>query len=295
VAGLSNQSGCFNLFFGDATGFSHVSGDNNIFLGQAAGFNDRVGINNTMIGLSAGITSLSGANNIIFGTFADVSVGTLSGVIVLGAGAVATQSFSLAIGSTSTPLSGTIFGNLAATATSQALSTVGGTSDDWNANIATFTQNLSVFGTVLTTTGVNWIPTLSGTLPGAEITKRVSTSRGKIRGKIFYNFLNSGVTKNIFLRFANNNIFTDATNIIDAGNANQQTWIRTFEGILLPGNQFVFGPAQSNVEDGTRNNPFTTYGYTPGDPIYYQVGVSIGSVTSEFVAISGGYVSIVAN
>ena len=104
--------------------------------------------------------------------------------------------------------------------------------------------------------------------------------------------VNTTTNKNLYLRFANNNTFASSTNIINAGNANTQTWIRTFEGILLPGNQIIFSPYQGNVEDGLRNNPFTTYNYTPGDSIYYQVGLSIGSTGSEFVAISGGYFSI---
>jgi hypothetical protein len=102
---------------------------------------------------------------------------------------------------------------------------------------------------------------------------------------------NTTTNKNLYLRFANNNTFASSTNIINAGNANTQSWIRTFEGILLPGNQIIFSPSQGNVEDGLRNNPFTTYNYTPGDSIYYQIGLSIGT-GSEFVAISGGYISV---
>ena len=103
--------------------------------------------------------------------------------------------------------------------------------------------------------------------------------------------LNTIVNKTLYLRFSDNISFTGATNIINAGNANTQTLTRTFEGILLPGNQIIFSPSQGNVEDGTRNNPYTTYNYTPGASIYYQIGLSIGS-GSEFAAISGGYISI---
>jgi len=156
-----------------------------------------------------------------------------------------------------------------------------------------YTQNLSTYNTTLATIDptVLWISSLSGILPGTEISSRLSTSRGKIRGRIFMQMVNTTTNKNLYLRFANNNTFASSTNIINAGNANTQSWIRTFEGILLPGNQIIFSPYQGNVEDGLRNNPFTTYNYTPGDSIYYQVGLSIGT-GSEFVAISGGYVSI---
>jgi hypothetical protein len=177
------------------------------------------------------------------------------------------------------------------------------TSGSWNSNYTTtnsnssfwssYTQNFSTFNTNLATVdpSILWVSTLSGVLPGSEISNRLSTSRGKIRGKIFFNMVNSVTNKNLYLRFADNNTFTSATNIVNAGNANTQTLIRTFEGILLPGNQIIFSPSQGNVEDGVRNNPFTTYNYTPGASIFYQIGLSIGT-GSEFVAISGGYISV---
>ena len=179
----------------------------------------------------------------------------------------------------------------------------GGSSDQWNSNYTTtntnsanwsaYTQNFGTFNTNLATLDptILWVSTLSGVIPSTEIFGRLSTSRGKITGRIFMNTINSATNKTLYLRFANNNVFASPTNIINAGNATTQTLIRTFEGILLPGNQIIFNPSQGNVEDGVRSNPFTTYNYIPGDSIFYQIGLSIGS-GSEFVAISGGYISV---
>ena len=53
-----------------------------------------------------------GSNNIVIGNNANVATGSLSGVVVLGTGAVATDNYQLVIGSGTPPLSGFIRGSL---------------------------------------------------------------------------------------------------------------------------------------------------------------------------------------
>jgi hypothetical protein len=59
------------------------------------------------MGHRAGCTNTIGSNNIILGNLANVATNSLSGVIVLGAGATATNQNQLAMGSSTFPLSTT--------------------------------------------------------------------------------------------------------------------------------------------------------------------------------------------
>ncbi|NDG31072.1 tail fiber domain-containing protein [bacterium] len=114
AAGRLNTTGSCNNFLGYATGLNNSTGKRNNFLGYKAGFNNSTGFNNNFIGNCAGCANTIGSNNVIIGNTANVSTGSLSGVIVLGTNALATASNQLVIGSSTSPLSGVLFGSLSA-------------------------------------------------------------------------------------------------------------------------------------------------------------------------------------
>jgi len=114
-AGCANTGGCNNNFFGRCAGLSNTTGNYNNFIGNNAGRDNTTGNNNTFIGRNAGCTNTTGANNIIIGNGANVSTNALSGVIALGTGALASTNNQLVIGSTTSPVSGFINGNLSVT------------------------------------------------------------------------------------------------------------------------------------------------------------------------------------
>ena len=90
-AGGDNQTGSNNNFFGNIAGLANTTGNFNNFLGGSAGRFNISGRYNNFIGGSAGCTNTVGSNNTIIGTRADVATDSLSGVIVLGTDAIATQ------------------------------------------------------------------------------------------------------------------------------------------------------------------------------------------------------------
>jgi hypothetical protein len=139
-AGFCNTTGNFNNFMGRDAGRYNTCGNFNNFMGESAGLRNTTGNYNNFIGRCAGCTNTIGSNNIILGNLANVATNSLSGVIVLGAGALATRQNELVIGSNNPPLSGILFGNLAVTANTAALSTTKGTSDNWNSNYTTVSQ-----------------------------------------------------------------------------------------------------------------------------------------------------------
>ena len=90
-AGLFNTIGGYNNFLGYNTGFRNTLGSNNNFFGNVAGYYNTTGSSNNFLGYHAGFTNVIGSNNTIIGNQADVATNSLSGVIVLGTGAIATQ------------------------------------------------------------------------------------------------------------------------------------------------------------------------------------------------------------
>ena len=90
-AGGDNLTGRDNNFFGSIAGLANQTGSYNNFIGGSAGRFNVSGRFNNFIGSSAGCLNSSGSNNTIIGTRADVAINSLSGVIVLGADAKATQ------------------------------------------------------------------------------------------------------------------------------------------------------------------------------------------------------------
>jgi len=91
-AGNGSLSGCSNNFFGRFAGLVNYGGDFNNFFGHNAGRRNTTGSFNVFIGHDAGCVNTTGYKNIVIGYKADVSTANLSGVIVLGNTAIATQS-----------------------------------------------------------------------------------------------------------------------------------------------------------------------------------------------------------
>ena len=113
--GRVNTTGASNNFLGFTAGCANTTGTNNNFFGDAAGRANTTGFNNNFLGQAAGCTNTIGSNNTIIGDNANVATNSLSGVIALGARAIATQSNQLVIGSATSPLSGFLNGNLSVT------------------------------------------------------------------------------------------------------------------------------------------------------------------------------------
>jgi len=83
--------GFYNNIIGTCTGTTNTTGRENIFIGSRVGNNNTTGFNNIFMGLSAGDRNIIGSDNIIMGRTATVATSALSGTIVLGTGAMATQ------------------------------------------------------------------------------------------------------------------------------------------------------------------------------------------------------------
>lgn len=146
-AGRFNCTGNANNFLGSGTGFCNSTGNSNNFLGYLAGrCNDTgscnnflgyhtglcntTGSHNNFLGRYAGCVNTIGSYNTIIGTRANVATNALSGVIVLGTDAVATESHQIVlstanvlfrstgntfeIGSPSLTDNLTVFGNISA-------------------------------------------------------------------------------------------------------------------------------------------------------------------------------------
>jgi len=202
-AGRAVGSGSNNNFFGNRAGYGNSTGSCNVFIGTYAGccngaasFNTfigfRAGLNNNastaacnvFIGQYAGCTNTSGGNNVAIGTRA-TAIGILSASvsnsIMIGLSANATGSNQLVFGNPNIPpLSGIIFGQLATTARTNALSTIDGTSDQWNSNFTTTRTNSAAWS--------NW-STVSGNYATVSFTdsKYLPLSGGTIDGNLTIN------------------------------------------------------------------------------------------------------------
>jgi hypothetical protein len=94
-AGRFNTTSSYNNFIGDSAGNFNTTGSYNNFLGRRVGRNNTTGSFNNFIGSDAGCFNTVGSNNIFIGNNANTAsaqTSALSGVIVLGTGAVATES-----------------------------------------------------------------------------------------------------------------------------------------------------------------------------------------------------------
>ena len=92
LAGFANTYGGSNNFIGFYTGSTNTTGSRNNFLGRATGKSNSSGSGNNFFGYCAGSINQTGCDNTIIGNNANVSANNLCGVIVLGTGAIATES-----------------------------------------------------------------------------------------------------------------------------------------------------------------------------------------------------------
>jgi hypothetical protein len=129
-AGFCSTTGYSNNFLGYQTGLCNTTGSSNTFIGHQAGRYNTTGFNNNFLGRCAGCVNTIGSYNTIIGNNANVATNALSGVIVLGTGAVATESHQIVlstanvlfrstgntfeIGSPSLTDNLTVFGNISA-------------------------------------------------------------------------------------------------------------------------------------------------------------------------------------
>jgi len=98
TAGCCNTFGSHNNFLGNSAGSCNTTGRYNNFLGQQAGGFNITGKGNNFIGFNAGINNRYGAYNNIIGHRASTAANTnLSGVIVIGTNAIATQSHQIVL------------------------------------------------------------------------------------------------------------------------------------------------------------------------------------------------------
>ena len=96
-AGRANRGGA-NTFVGSDAGRDNTIGTVNAFFGWAAGQNSNGGSSNTFIGASAGETNTNGGGNTLIGANTDVAADNLTFATAIGAGAVAPQGSSIALG-----------------------------------------------------------------------------------------------------------------------------------------------------------------------------------------------------
>ena len=120
--------GSNNFFVGSGAGYSNTTGYYNNFLGFGAGAFNTTGSSNNFLGISAGCSNTTGSNNTIIGNTSDTATGNLSGVIVLGTGATATESYQLVLSTANVSIK-------------SSLSTL-------NIGSPTVPNNLTVFGTI---------------------------------------------------------------------------------------------------------------------------------------------------
>ena len=98
-SGWSNTTGKHNSFFGAFAGSFNDVGESNTFVGWGSGSENRGGVNNTFIGDSAGDSNSSGSNNTMIGADANVPINlTLNFATAVGAGSLAIESNSVALG-----------------------------------------------------------------------------------------------------------------------------------------------------------------------------------------------------
>ena len=169
AAGQSNTTGRSNNFFGISSGFSNSTGSYNNFLGNSAGSVNSSGNFNNFFGRSAGSTNTIGSNNTIIGNAANVSTNSLSGVIVLGTGAIATESHQVVL-STANVLfrsTGSTF-EIGSPSLTNNLTVFGAVSSTGivNTNTGFRISNAATSGNVLRGNGTNFV---SSTLAASDI------------------------------------------------------------------------------------------------------------------------------
>jgi hypothetical protein len=96
-AGGLNTTGANNAFFGDSGGALNTTGADNAFFGAGAGAFNKTGARNAFFGFGAGQSNTTEFNNTFVGALSDGAPG-ITNATAIGAGAVVTQSNSVALG-----------------------------------------------------------------------------------------------------------------------------------------------------------------------------------------------------
>ena len=188
-AGYKNTAGCNNNFFGNRAGYKNTTGGCNNFLGNCAGCSNTTGGSNNFLGNFAGCTNTIGSNNTIIGNAANVATNSLSGVIVLGTGAIATESHQVVlstanvlfrstgstfeIGSPSLTDDLTVYGTISST---RAVFASGGNSNQWNSTYTTVQTNSASweeFADILPTV-TNYLSTSNVLISGLNVTNNLT-------------------------------------------------------------------------------------------------------------------------
>ena len=191
-AGFDNTTGGCNNFSGYCAGHNNTSGSSNNFLGNRAGCCNTAGNNNNFFGYKAGSFNRTGSNNIFIGNKADTAsaqMSALSGVIVLGTGAVPTESNQIVlstanvlfrstgstfeIGSPSLTDNLTVFGTVSST---QAIFASGGNSNQWNSTYTTVQNNSASWeeSADILPTVTNYLSTSNVLISGLNVTNNLT-------------------------------------------------------------------------------------------------------------------------
>jgi len=101
-AGYNATSASGSNFLGYGAGYNATSASYSNFLGNDAGYNATSASHSNFLGRNAGI-NVTGSHNNIFGQNSNVSPSSLSGCLVIGVSALATQNNTIALGSTVVP------------------------------------------------------------------------------------------------------------------------------------------------------------------------------------------------
>ncbi|MFT3745745.1 MAG: tail fiber domain-containing protein [Pyrinomonadaceae bacterium] len=118
--GFANTTGGDNAFFGSRAGSANTTGNANTFIGDNSGQSSTSGSQNSFLGLRAGETNTTGSLNTALGFDADFGSGNLTAATAIGAGAIATASHTVVLGTGqdavqipgSLTVSGAVSGNL---------------------------------------------------------------------------------------------------------------------------------------------------------------------------------------
>jgi len=98
-SGFSNTTGGYNSFFGPSTGYNNTTGDHNSFFGKNAGLFNETGSFNSFFGRSAGYANISGTLNSALGFNSNVNTDALTNSTAIGANARVDCSNCMVLGS----------------------------------------------------------------------------------------------------------------------------------------------------------------------------------------------------
>ena len=101
-SGLGSANATSSTFLGNVAGAFATDASNSIFIGDSAGYQATTASDCIIIGYHAG-NNITGTKNILIGNHTSLSAVSLSGCLVVGSEAQATQDHTIALGSTASP------------------------------------------------------------------------------------------------------------------------------------------------------------------------------------------------